>query len=57
MEVTREQIQNMLREFDGEIRQEKLDGRAILQQSETNLPAMQKIGNAVFARWASLMQR
>lgn len=56
MEVTREQIQNMLREFDDEIRQEKLDSTAILSQSTINLPAMQKIGSAVFARWASLLK-
>ena len=56
MEVTQEQIQNMLREFDDEIRQEKLDGAAILNQSATGLPAMQKVGSAVFARWASLLK-
>jgi GMP synthase (glutamine-hydrolysing) len=57
MEVTREQIQTMLREFAEEIAQEKLDGPAILNASISYLPPMREIGNAVFGRWAALVKR
>lgn len=57
MEVTREQIQTMLQEFSEEIRQEKLDGPAILNSSDHHLPPMQEIGKAIFGRWAALVGR
>lgn len=55
MEVSHEQVRGMLREFESEIQQEKLDGRLILDQTTMFLPAMQQVGRTVFKRWAELM--
>lgn len=56
MEVTSGQIQNMVREFAGEIEQEKLDGGEILAQSARFLPEMRNIGSVIFSRWTRLMK-
>jgi GMP synthase (glutamine-hydrolysing) len=55
MEVTSDQVQNMLSEFAGEIKEEKLNGPEILHQSTAFLPPMREIGNVVFSRWTKLI--
>jgi GMP synthase (glutamine-hydrolysing) len=56
MEVTRDQIQSMLREFSAEIQQENLNGPQILDQTSMFLPPLRKIADKVFSRWAQLLQ-
>jgi GMP synthase (glutamine-hydrolysing) len=57
MEVTREQIALMVDTFHDELQAERIDGRALVAQSETHLAEMQKIGATVYQRWAGLVDR
>ncbi|MCM8812121.1 MAG: gamma-glutamyl-gamma-aminobutyrate hydrolase family protein [Candidatus Omnitrophica bacterium] len=55
MEVTEPMIRQMTETFADELRQEKLSGREILQETSQHQPELQKIGSAVYGRWAELL--
>lgn len=55
MEVTPTIIENMVRSFDGELKQVGLDGRQILALAEKYLPGLSKIGSGVYGRWAAMV--
>lgn len=55
MEVTEKIITEMVRTFQGELKQEKLDGRRIIEMAANHLPNLQSIGKVVFSRWANLV--
>jgi GMP synthase (glutamine-hydrolysing) len=55
MEVTSAQIRTMTDVFSDELRTAGLNPRSIALNAHTHLPALQKIGETVFARWAALL--
>ncbi len=55
MEVTREIISCMINAFAGELREEKIEGETLLQQAETHLPPLLRVGGTLFQRWATLI--
>ena len=54
METTEKIIEDMVKTFSDELREEGIDGREILEQSGAHLPQLQRIGRVVFGRWAKL---
>jgi len=56
MEVTLPQISTMVATFADELQAAGLNGVAIKLNAHSHLPALQKIGSEVFARWANLLQ-
>ena len=44
----------MVKSFADELKEEDLDGEAILAQATERLGPLQTVGRAVFARWAEL---
>src|SRR5208282_3801444 len=55
LEVTLPQINTMVATFADELQSAGLNGSAIKLNSHAHLPALQKIGRGVFARWAALL--
>jgi GMP synthase (glutamine-hydrolysing) len=55
MEVTAGMIGAMVETFSDELRSVNLDGQAIVALAATYLPRLQKIGAAVFQKWAGLI--
>ncbi len=55
MEVTLPQINTMVATFADELQSAGLNGSAIKLNSHTHLPALQKIGRGVFARWVAML--
>lgn len=55
LEVTRPQINTMVATFADELHAAGLNGSAIKLNSHAHLPALQKIGRDVFARWVALL--
>jgi len=56
METTASLLEGMVRHFDGELRGAGVPGDDILSQASAHLPALQRIGRAVFTRWAALLE-
>ncbi len=56
LEVTEGIINDMVRAFDDELAQARIDARRITKEARNNLPASQKIGATVFDRWCALLQ-
>jgi len=56
MEVSLPQVLTMVETFADELQSAGLNGTAIKLNAHTYLPALQKIGREVFARWVSLLQ-
>jgi GMP synthase (glutamine-hydrolysing) len=56
METTAPLIEGMVKNFDGELRDAGVQGDGILSQTGAHLPALQRIGRTVFARWAALLK-
>jgi GMP synthase (glutamine-hydrolysing) len=55
LEVTREQISQMLSAFAEELRQAGGDGTEIAAQTPGHLPVLKEIASEVFGRWASAL--
>jgi GMP synthase (glutamine-hydrolysing) len=55
LEVTREQISQMLLDFADELREAGGSTSEITEQLPRQLPALQEIADGVFGRWASLL--
>lgn len=55
MEVTHTIVENMVRTFEGELKQAGVDGQQILTGADKYLPGLSKIGAGVYSRWATLV--
>jgi GMP synthase (glutamine-hydrolysing) len=55
IETTAEILRGMVATFADELRQEGMDGQAIMQGAGKYLPGLQRFGHAVFERWAALL--
>jgi len=55
LEVTREQISQMLSDFAEELREAGGEAAEITEQTPRHLPGLQEIAGDVFGRWASLL--
>ncbi len=56
MEVTEKIIRDMVGTFADELQREGIDGQEIVRKIKVYLPSLQRIGRAVFHRWASLLE-
>lgn len=56
MEVTEKMVGDWVAEFAKELRDAQIDGRPIIAHASKHLPALQKIGDAVFRGWAKLVK-
>lgn len=54
MEVTAAIIQDWVREFSNETREEKIETRLILEGMQTSLEVLNRVGEGVFSKWAGL---
>jgi len=55
MEATQSTVDGMVNGFAEELREEELDGQAILLQAPSYLPQLHEIGRRAFAGWAELI--
>jgi hypothetical protein len=55
LEVTREQISQMLSDFAEELREAGGEAAEINEQTPGHLPVLAKIAGGVFGRWASML--
>ncbi len=55
LEATPSQVLNMVETFSDELQAAGLNGTAIKLNAHTHLPALQKIGQQVFAKWVGLL--
>jgi GMP synthase (glutamine-hydrolysing) len=55
LEMTENMIREMIRTFSDELLEQNLDGGWMIQKGGEYLPVMEKIGGAVFGRWAGLL--
>jgi GMP synthase (glutamine-hydrolysing) len=55
LEATPSQVLKMVEAFSDELQTAGLNGTAIKLNAHTHLPALQKIGQQVFARWVALL--
>ncbi len=56
MEVTEKIIQNMVKEFSGELDEENIAAGSIIEKTRDFLPALQTVGGRVFRRWAKSLK-
>ncbi|HUI08484.1 MAG TPA: type 1 glutamine amidotransferase [Verrucomicrobiae bacterium] len=56
LEVTFPQVRAMVETFGDELRATGLNGAAIKLNAHTHLPALRRIGQAVFTHWVALLQ-
>lgn len=56
MEVTEKIIREMVQTFSEELRENGLDEQEIIQKIPRHLPGLQRVGEVVFKRWATLVQ-
>lgn len=56
MEVTEKIIGQMVETFTDELIEEDIDGDEIVRKEKDCLPSLQRIGEQVFGRWASLVK-
>ena len=56
LEVTREIVRSIVAEGGEDLRQEGLDGKAILGEARARLPQVRALGGAVFRRFAELVR-
>jgi hypothetical protein len=54
--MTREILTALVGEFGEGLKRVGLDGDAILVEAERHLPALGRIGETIFGRWASPIQ-
>lgn len=55
-EMTREILMALVGEFGEGLKRVGLDGDAILVEAEQHLPALSRVGDTIFTRWASPIQ-
>ena len=55
-EMTREILTALVSEFSDGLKRVAIDGDAIIVEAEQRLPALGKIGDTIFGRWASPIQ-
>ena len=55
-EMTREIITALVGEFGERLKRVGIDGDAIVVEAERHLPALEKIGDTIFSRWAAPIQ-
>ena len=55
LEMTENMIREMIRTFSEELLEQNLDGGWMIQKANEHLPLLEKIGGAVFGRWADLL--
>jgi GMP synthase (glutamine-hydrolysing) len=56
MEVTEKIIQNMVKEFSGELDKENIAAGLIIEKTRDFLPALQTVGSRVFGRWVKSLK-
>ena len=56
MEVTDKIIQNMVKEFSGELDEENIAAGSIIEKTGDFLPALQTVGGSVFGRWVKSLK-
>ncbi|TAK02722.1 MAG: amidotransferase [Candidatus Manganitrophaceae bacterium] len=56
MEVTEKIIREMVQTFSEELRENGLNEQEIIQKTPRHLPGLQRVGEVVFKRWATLVQ-
>ena len=56
MEVTEKIIQNMVKEFSGELSEENIAAAAIIEKIRNFLPELQTVGSRVFRRWVKTLK-
>jgi GMP synthase (glutamine-hydrolysing) len=56
MEMTEKIIQNMVKEFSGELDEENIAAGSIIEKTRDFLPALQTVGGRVFRRWAKSLK-
>jgi len=56
MEVTEKIIQNMVKEFSGELDEENIAAGSIIEKTRDFLPALQTVGGRVFGRWVKSLK-
>ena len=55
LEMTENMIREMIRTFSEELLEQNLDSGWMIQKGNEYLPVLEKIGGAVFSRWADLL--
>jgi GMP synthase (glutamine-hydrolysing) len=55
-EMTREILTALVSEFGGGLKRVGIDGDAIVVEAEKHLPALGKLGDTIFGRWAAPIQ-
>ena len=55
LEMTENMIREMIRTFSDELLEHNLDSGWLIQKGSEYLPVLEKIGGAVFGRWADLL--
>jgi GMP synthase (glutamine-hydrolysing) len=55
-EMTREILTALIAEFGEGLKRVGIDGDAILVEAERHLPALERLGETIFSRWASPIQ-
>ncbi len=55
LEMTENMIREMIRTFSDELLEQNVDGGWAIQKAEEHLPELEKIGAALFGRWADLL--
>jgi len=56
MEVTKSIIEDMVKTFNGELREAGMDGREIIERAGKHLPRLRQIGRTIFDRWAGMVK-
>jgi len=54
--VTEKIIQNMVKEFSGELDEENIAAGSIIEKTGDFLPALQTVGGSVFGRWVKSLK-
>lgn len=57
METTEKIVEDMVKTFSDELREEGIDGREIRDRAGDHMPKLQRIGRVVFGRWAKLAKQ
>jgi len=56
LEVTEKIIQNMVKEFSGELDEENIAAGSIIEKTGDFLLALQTVGGSVFGRWVKSLK-
>jgi hypothetical protein len=56
LEVTANMVGDWVEEFAGDLQCARIDGRAIVAEAPSHMPALRKIGDSFFRGWARRVQ-